>query len=812
MARLNRIVSIVLAVALVVLSAGFDAQKAAAQMLTGRSAPVSPMPQLSLGITNAPIPGPALPALSPSLTAAPLIALPVAAGAAAGPAITAAQALRAAAPQGEKGAPSSERDGQRLNASFDGIQYPESRRDESVVDDYHGTKVADPYRWLEDDNSAQTQAWVDAQNRVTEKVLAAIPERTEIASRLKELINSERVSTPTKIGGHWVYSANDGLQNQPVMYKARTLKGPREVLLDPNQLSSDGTAALSETSFSNDGRYLAYAISRAGSDWNEWKIRDVATGRDLPDALKWTKFMGVSWTKDGKGFFYMRYPEPTAGDELTGTNENSKVYYHMVGEPQEKDALVYERPDHPRWMFDTNVTRDGRFLSLDQHEGAEHKKRIWVRDLTKSGAPFMPLFDQFDADYSIIGNEGSRFFVSTTKDAPRGKLVAVDLKNPAPENWKTIIPESKKLDVLDSVSRVGKRFVAVWTTDAHKIMRVYGPRGGFQYQVKLPTIGSVSGFEPTTHRETRRGFFTFSSFNYPGTHFRLNLETGKTKVYWRPKLPIDPSKFEVAQIFYPSKDGTKIPMFIVHKKGLKLDGTNPTYLYGYGGFGISMTPGFSYTNIAWLERGGVYAVANLRGGGEYGQEWHDAGRLDKKQNVFDDFIAAAEFLIREKYTSSPRLAIGGGSNGGLLVGAAMTQRPDLFGAAVPQVGVLDMLRFHLFTVGRAWISDYGISETKEGFNTLIRYSPLHNVKPGTSYPATMVMTGDHDDRVVPAHSHKFTAALQAAQASPGPILTRVEKNAGHSAGTPMSKLIQEAADKWAFILKALGVSRPADPS
>ncbi|MBI2386676.1 MAG: S9 family peptidase [Elusimicrobia bacterium] len=727
----------------------------------------------------------------------------------AGAAVTAAQALHAAAPRGGENAPLPDGDGRRLDAAFDGVKHPESRRDESVVNDYHGTKVSDPYRWLEDDNSAETKAWVDAQNRVTEKALDAIPERAEIAARLKELWNYERVGTPTKIGGHWIYMANDGLQNQSVMYKARTLKGPRAVLLDPNQLSADGTAALSGTSFSQDGRYLAYAISRAGSDWNEWKIRDVAAGKDLPETLKWTKFTGASWTKDGKGFYYTRYPEAKAGDELTGANENAKVYYHKAGEPQDKDVLVYERPEQPRWSFGAGVTEDGRYLLLYQYEGTEPKNRIWVKDLAKPGADFKPLFDRFDARYSIIGNEGPRFFVQTTNDAPRGRLVAVDLRSPAPENWRTVIPEARDRDVLDSVGRVGKRFVAVWKTDAHEVMRVYGPRGGFKYQVKLPAIGSVSGFEPTTSKEEKKGFFTFSSYNYPRTHFRLNLETGKTSAYWRPKVPVDPSKFEVTQVFYPSKDGTKIPMFIVHKKGLKLDGTNPTYLYGYGGFGVSMTPGFSGANIAWLERGGVYAVANLRGGGEYGQEWHDAGRLDKKQNVFDDFIAAAEFLIKERYTSSPKLAIGGGSNGGLLVGAAMTQRPELFGAAVPEVGVLDMLRFHLFTVGRGWKSDYGSSETKEGFDTLIGYSPLHNVKPGTSYPATMVMTGDHDDRVVPAHSHKFTAALQAAQAGPAPILTRVEKDAGHGAGKPMSKMIQEVADMWAFILKALGVSRPA---
>ncbi|MBI5239606.1 MAG: prolyl oligopeptidase family serine peptidase [Elusimicrobia bacterium] len=698
-------------------------------------------------------------------------------------------------------------DARRLGAVFDGLKYPATRRDESVVDDYFGTQIKDPYRWLEDDNSAETKAWVEAQNQLTEGVLAGIPERREIADRLKQLWNYEKFEMPVKIGRNWIYEHNSGLQDQGVLYKAERLYGERQVLLDPNTLSSDGTAALSGTSFSRDGRHMAYAVSQAGSDWVVWKVRDVETGQDLPDRIEWTKFTGASWSKDGKGFYYSRYPEPEPGDELKGANENSAVYFHRLGTRQDEDVLIHADPAHPSWSFGAGQTEDGRFLLLYQHDGTEPRNRIWVKDLRKPGAGFEPLFEDFDARYSIVGSEGSRFFVQTTKDAPRGRLIAVDLRRP--KLWKTLIPEGRGRDVLEGVSQVGKRFIAVWGVDAHQVLRVYGPRGGFQYEVKLPGIGSVSGFSPASRNEKRRGFVSFSSYNHPRTNFRLNLDTGKLKAYRRPKVPIDPSRFEVEQVFYPSKDGTRIPMFIVHKKGIKLDGSNPTYLYGYGGFNVSLNPHYSGANAAWLERGGILAVANLRGGGEYGQEWHDAGRLGNKQNVFDDFIAAAEYLIREKYTSTPKLAIGGGSNGGLLVGAALTQRPDLFGAAVPEVGVLDMLRFHRFTVGAGWKSDYGSSETREGFENLIKYSPLHNVKPDTKYPATMVMTGDHDDRVVPAHSHKFTAALQAAQAGAAPIITRIERNAGHGAGKPLAMMAQEIADVWAFLLRALGVSLPA---
>ncbi|MDD5656766.1 MAG: prolyl oligopeptidase family serine peptidase [Elusimicrobia bacterium] len=739
----------------------------------------------------------------------PAVGAPAAALPALAPKADVAPSAPEAAPalvQAEAALPARENAAGTLDAAFDGSGPPATRRDESVADDYFGVKVKDPYRWLEDDNSEETKAWAEAQNRYTEDSLSEIPERKEIVERLKQLWNYEHFTVPEKVGKHWIYFHNSGLQNQDVLYKARRLYGERQVLLDPNTLASDGTAALSGLSFSEDGRLMAYGISRAGSDWKVWRVRDVETGRDLPDEIHWAKFTGVSWAKDGKGFYYTRFPEPKPGDEGKGANENAKVYFHKLGDKQERDVLVYERPDHPDWTFGVVRTEDERHLLLYQDEGTEPKNRIFIKDLRKPGSRFKPLFDAFDAQYSIIDSDGDRFYVHTTKDAPRGKLVAVDIRRPEPEHWTTVIPQSDK-EVLRGVTRVGKRFVAVWEKDAHGVMRVYGPRGALRYEVALPALGSVSGLSPSSRRDTRGGYLSFSSFNHPRTNFHLNLDTGKLRAYRRPKVPMDPSRYEVKQVFYPSKDGTSIPMFIVHKKGLKLDGANPTYLYGYGGFNISLNPYFSGANVAWLERGGIYAVANLRGGGEYGQEWHDAGRLDKKQNVFDDFIAAAEYLIREKYTSTPKLAIGGGSNGGLLVGAVMTQRPDLFAAAAPEVGVLDMLRFHLFTIGAAWKSDYGSSETKEGFETLIKYSPLHNVRPGTKYPETMVMTGDHDDRVVPAHSFKFAAALQAAQAGLGRILLRVERDAGHGAGKPLEKQAQEIADLWAFLLRALGVSR-----
>lgn len=682
--------------------------------------------------------------------------------------------------------------------------YPETRKADQV-DDYFGTKVADPYRWLEDDNSAETRAWVEAQNAVTFGYLSKIPGRDAIRERLTTLWNYERYGLPRKRGNHYVFTRNDGLQNQAVYYRASSLDAPPEVLLDPNTLSPDGTVAVGSTAASDDGRYMAYSLAESGSDWIRWKVREVPTGSDLPDEIRWSKFSSAAWLKDGSGFFYGRYDAPKPGEALTGVNRNQKLYFHRLGTAQDADVLTYERADQPDWMFQGDVTNDGRYLLVYQSEGTEPKNRIFVKDLSKPDARIEPFLDAFDASYTVVGNDGPTFYVLTNQGAPRRRLVAITLGQPSPAAWKALIAEGPNRDVLDEVTMAGDRFVATWQIDAQNRLRIYGLDGRQQHEVALPTIGAV---QFTGRREQPEGFYTFASFAYPTTVFRLDVASGSSTVFRRPKVAFDPAQYETVQVFYPSKDGTRIPMFLSYRKGLQRSGVNPTYLYGYGGFDVSETPRFSPANLAWMEMGGVYALANLRGGGEYGKAWHDAGRLKNKQNVFDDFIAAAEYLIAEKYTSTPKLAIGGGSNGGLLVGAAMTQRPDLFGAALPAVGVMDMLRFHLFTIGWAWKSDYGSSETKEGFDVLYKYSPLHNLKPGTAYPATMVTTADHDDRVVPAHSFKFAAALQAAHKGPQPVLIRIDTKAGHGAGKPTSKQIEEAADRWAFLTAVLGIAMP----
>jgi prolyl oligopeptidase len=678
--------------------------------------------------------------------------------------------------------------------------YPQTKKVDQV-DDYFGTKVADPYRWLEDDNAADTKAWVEAQNAVTFGYLSKLPGRDALKQRLTTLWNYERYGLPRKRGSHYVFTRNDGLQNQAVYYRAASLEATPDVLLDPNTLSTDGTIAVGSTTFSDDGRYMAYSLSESGSDWIRWKVREIATGKDLPDEIRWSKFSGASWLHDGSGFFYSRYDAPKAGAALTGVNKDQKVFFHKLGTSQDADPLVYARPDKPDWGFGADVTDDGTYLLIYQSEGTDPKNRVFVKDLTKPDAKVEPFLDQFDASYNVVGNDGATFYVLTDQGAPRKRLVAITLGQAAPSAWKTLIPEGPKQDVLDDVTMAADRFVATWQIDAQNKLRVYGRDGAVQTEVALPTIGAVAF---SGRREQAEGYYAFSSFAYPTAVYRLDVATGRSTIFKQPKVAFDPAQYETTQVFYPSKDGTRIPMFITHKKGLAKSGANPTYLYGYGGFDISLTPSFSPANLAWMEMGGVYAVANLRGGGEYGKAWHDGGRLDNKQNVFDDFIAAAEYLIREKYTATPKLAIGGGSNGGLLVGAAMTQRPDLFGAALPAVGVMDMLRFHKFTIGWAWKSDYGSSETKAGFDVLYKYSPLHNLKPGTAYPATMVTTADHDDRVVPAHSFKFAAALQAAHKGPQPVLIRIETKAGHGAGKPTSKQIEEAADKWAFLKANLG--------
>jgi len=682
------------------------------------------------------------------------------------------------------------------------LAYPETVKQE-IMDDYHGTKVADPYRWLEDDNAPDTKAWVTAQNRVTFSYLDQIPERAKLRERLMKLWNFERYGIPFKQGERYFYSKNDGLQNQSVLYVADSLDAAPRVLLDPNKLSSDGTVALSGYRLSEDGNLMAYGLSTSGSDWNEWKVRDVRTGADTGDHIKWVKFSSASWTKDGKGFFYSRYDEPKVGDALKGVNKFQKLYFHKLGTPQSDDVLIYERRDQPDWGFGGSVTDDGRFLIISIWQGTDPRNRVYYRDLTKVEAPIVKLLDEYDADYSFVDNDGGVFWFYTDLKAPRGRLIAIDTANPDRAQWKEVIPQAA--ETLKGVNLVGNQFICTYLKDARGQVKRFSREGQALGEVALPGLGSVGGFGgKRTDTET---FYSFTSFMTPGTIYRYDVTSGTSSIFRTPQVDFDSARYETKQVFFNSKDGTRVPMFLTHRKGLKLDGSNPTYLYGYGGFNISQTPGFSVSMATWLELGGVYAVANLRGGGEYGEDWHKAGTKLKKQNVFDDFIGAAEWLIARKYTSPDRLAIAGGSNGGLLVGACMAQRPDLFGCCLPAVGVMDMLRFHKFTIGWAWTSDYGSSEKADEFKALFAYSPLHNLRPGVRYPATLVTTADHDDRVVPAHSFKFAARLQECQSKPGaPVLIRIETKAGHGAGKPTAKLIEEAADKLGFVVRELGVT------
>ena len=680
------------------------------------------------------------------------------------------------------------------------MKYPSARKSDQV-DDYHGVKVADPYRWLENLDSPETTAWVETENNLTFGFLKEIPARNIIKERLTKLWNYEKFGVPFREGNRYFYSRNSGLQNQSVIYTVTSLHGQPQLLLDPNTLSSDGTVALSGMSISDDGKLMAYSLSASGSDWQEWKVRDIATGRDRSDDLKWVKFSGASWTPDNEGFFYSRYDEPKT-DTLKGINYFQKLYYHRLGTPQADDGLVYDRPDQKDWFFDGSVTEDGHYLVITISEGTDVKSRIYYKDLKSKDASVIKLLDDYDAAYTLIGNNGPVFWFRTDLDAARGKIIAIDIRNPERKNWKVLVPEAS--ETLDSVTFVNQMFVASYLKDAHTQVKIFDQEGKFVREVEFPGLGTATGFSgKPTDKET---FYSFTSFTMPTTIYRYDMVAGKSTIFRQPKVDFNPNDYETRQVFYASKDGTKVPMFLTYKKGLKLDGNNPTYLYGYGGFNISLTPGFSVGNLVWMELGGIYAQPNLRGGGEYGEAWHQAGMKLKKQNVFDDFIAAAEWLIANKYTSTPRLAIGGGSNGGLLVGAALTQRPDLFGAAMPAVGVMDMLRFQTFTIGWAWVSDYGSSEDADEFKALYAYSPLHNIKPGTSYPPTMVTTADHDDRVWPGHSFKFAAALQAAQGGPAPILIRIETKAGHGAGKPTSKIIEELADHWAFLVRVLGMN------
>ena len=681
------------------------------------------------------------------------------------------------------------------------LTYPIARKIEQI-DDYHGTQVEDAYRWLEDADAEETKVWVEAQNQVTFEYLNEITVRETIKQRLTQLWDYEKYGIPFKEGDRYFYFKNDGLQNQSVLYTLTSLDAEPKVLLDPNKLSEDGTVALSGIAITEDGNRMAYGLSSSGSDWQEWKVRNVETGEDIPDLLKWIKFSGASWTKDNQGFFYSRYDEPNQATQFEDANYFQKLFYHRLGTPQSEDTLIYHRPDQKEWGFSGSVTEDGRYLIISVWRGTDPKNLVFYKDLNNPDAEVVELISEFEASYSFIDNDGLVFWFRTDLDAPRGRVIAIDTSNPTRDNWLEIIPQTD--ETLEGVGLLNNQFVADYLKDARSQIKIYDLNGAFVREVALPGIGSAGGFGGK--RYDTETFYSFTSFTTPATIYRYDMVSGESTVFRQPQVDFNPADYETKQVFYSSKDGTKVPMFITHKKGMELDGNNPTYLYGYGGFNVSLTPSFSVGVLVWMEMGGVYAVPNLRGGGEYGEEWHQAGTKLNKQNVFDDFIAAAEWLIANKYTSSEKLAIGGGSNGGLLVGACMTQRPDLFGAALPAVGVLDMLRFHKFTIGWAWTSDYGSSENPEEFKALYAYSPLHNLKPGTSYPATMITTADHDDRVVPAHSFKFAAALQAAHAGEKPVLIRIETKAGHGAGKPTTKIIEESADKWAFLVRSLDMN------
>jgi len=690
-----------------------------------------------------------------------------------------------------------------MSAPNKSLVYPSTSQVDQI-DDYHGTKVADRYRWLEDPDSEETKAWVEAQNQVTFGYLGKIPARERLLQRLTQLWDYEKFGIPFKEGERYFYFKNDGLQNQSVLYTLTSLDAEPKVLLDPNQLSEDGTVALSGIAISEDGNSMAYGLSTSGSDWQEWKVRDVETGVDLPDHLKWIKFSGASWTQDNQGFFYSRYDEPNQTTLLEDVNYFQKLFYHQLGKPQSEDVLIYQRPDQKEWGFNGGVSEDGRYLIISVWRGSESKNLVFYKDLTNPQAQVVELISEFEASYSFIDCDGSVFWFTTDLDAPRGRVIAIDTKNPDREQWQEIIPQAT--ETLEGVGLLNNQFVADYLKDAHTQIKIFDLNGSFVREVALPGIGSAGGFGGK--RYDTETFYSYTSFTTPATIYRYDMISGESTVFRQPKVDFNPDDYETKQIFYNSKDGTQVPMFITHKKGIELNGNNPTYLYAYGGFNISITPSFSVGNLVWMEMGGVYAVPNLRGGGEYGEEWHQAGTKLNKQNVFDDFIAAAEWLIVNGYTSPEKLAIGGGSNGGLLVGACMTQRPDLFGAALPAVGVMDMLRFHKFTIGWAWAAEYGSPDCEEEFKALYAYSPLHNLKPGTSYPATMITTADHDDRVVPAHSFKFAAALQAAHTGTAPVLIRIETKAGHGAGKPTTKIIEEIADRWAFLVRSLHINVP----
>ncbi|RFS25037.1 S9 family peptidase [Chitinophaga silvatica] len=678
------------------------------------------------------------------------------------------------------------------------IAYPESKKVDSV-DNYHGTKIADPYRWLEDDNSEATKDWVIAQNKVTEDYLSKIPFRNQIKKRLEELWNYPKNGAPTKHGDYYYWFRNDGLQNQSILYRSSTPNGTPEVFLDPNKLSTDGTVALGSMNFSKDGKYFAYMIAKAGSDWQEGYVMEVATKKLLDDKLDYIKFSGLSWR--GHGFYYSRYDKPDEKSKLSRKNEFQKVYFHQVGDPQEKDVLVFKDDAHPLRMGGVSVTEDERFLILSTSEGTSGRE-VWYRDMNDaSQKDFALLIKGFEYEPDVIDNDGDKLLVRTNHSAPNYKVVLIDPKHPEEASWKTIVSEKK--DALEGAGTGGGKLFLSYLADASSKVYQYDYKGKLEHELSLPGIGSAAGFGCL--KDENEFYYTFTSFVIPTSVYKYDIKTGKSTLFDKAAVKFDPTKYETKQVFFTSKDGTSVPIFLSYKKGIRLNGNNPVLLYGYGGFNIAITPSFSVANLYFMEQGGIYAVVSLRGGSEYGEAWHKAGMMEKKQNVFDDFIGAAEYLIQTKYTNPARIAIMGGSNGGLLVGACMTQRPELFKVALPAVGVMDMLRFQRFTIGWAWATEYGSSDNPEQFKYLLKYSPLHNLRPGTAYPATLVTTADHDDRVVPAHSFKFAATLQADNAGPNPVLIRIDSKAGHGAGKPTSKKIEEVTDVWSFTMYNLGM-------
>ncbi len=688
----------------------------------------------------------------------------------------------------------------RAPVAMDKIVYPESKTVDHT-DDYHGTQVDDPYRWLEDVDSDETHDWVARQNELTFGFLEGISARQEYADRLTEIWDYEKFGAPFQEGGRTFFYKNDGLQNQYVLYVQDTPDAAPRVLLDPNLLSDDGTVSLGDATVSRDGRYLAWSTSVSGSDWRTWYVRDIATGEDLKDKIEWSKFSGASWDHDARGFYYSRYDAPREGETFEGANYFQKLYYHRLGTHQDDDVLFYERPDQKEWGISGDVSEDGRYLVATIWQGSSQDNGIFFKDLTDKSLGLRELLADFDASYIFLGNDGPVFFFKTNLDAPRHRLIAIDIDHPEPANWKTIIPEGD--DPIDSATILDNSFVIRTMHDVAGVVKIYDLDGTFKNEIKMPGLGTVSGF--SGHPEDTDTYYTFNSFLNPSAIYHYDFRTRKSTLFRKPDINFDFSGYETKQVFYESEDGTKVPMFVVHKKGLTLDGTNPTIIYAYGGFNSSTKPRFRISLLPWLEKGGVYASANIRGGGEYGKAWHEAAIKEHKQVSYDDFIAGAEYLIREGYTSADKLVASGASNGGLMVGAVINQRPELFGAALPDVGVMDMLRFQLFTIGWAWTSDFGSSDDPEMFPVIYAYSPYHNLKAGVKYPATLVTTADHDDRVVPGHSFKYAARLQASQAGNLPTLIRVQTKSGHGGGRPTDMIIQEIADKYAFLTRVLNL-------